>query len=85
MLEVYHDLPLNEIPFGRMMWQTFDLIRRHRVRPPPEFSLMLKCILTIESVSSALDSQYRLIEALRPYARRLTAEPWAQLCIDDAR
>ena len=74
LLEVYHDLPLNEIPFGKLMGQTFDLIRRHHVRPPSEFTLMLKSMITIESVSMSLSGNFKLLEYLKPYARRLDLE-----------
>jgi ubiquinone biosynthesis protein len=75
MLEVYYRLPLNEIPFGKMMSQTFDLIRRHHVKPPAEFTLMMKSMMTIECLAKALHSDFQLIEHLKPYARRIT---WQQ-------
>jgi len=71
LLATYHNLPVREIPFGQMMSQTFDLIRRHRIHPPPEFTLMLKSLMTIESLSSGLNADFKLIELLRPYAARL--------------
>lgn len=74
VLETYHGLPLKEIPFSRVMSQTFDLIRRHRVRPPAEFTLMLKSLMTIENLAATLDSDFQLIEHLRPYARKLQRE-----------
>jgi len=74
ILDVYHNLPVSEIPFGRMMKQTFDVIRRHRVRPPAEFTLMLKSMMTIEALARSLDADFLLVEALRPYAGKLTAE-----------
>lgn len=74
MLDIYHSLPVKDIPFGRMMGQTFELIRRHHVRPPAEFSLMLKSLMTIESLAKGLNSDFQLIERLGPYARRLSME-----------
>ncbi len=71
LLEVYHSRPVKDIPFGRVMAQTFDIIRRHHVRPPVEFTLMLKSMMTIERLSSSLDSDFILIDHLRPHARRL--------------
>ncbi len=75
MLDVYHGLPLKEIPFRRMAAQMFDLIRRHRLRAPAEFTLMLKSLMTIETLAATLDGEFQIIEALKPYARRLLAEP----------
>ncbi|HOD81807.1 MAG: putative protein kinase UbiB [Planctomycetes bacterium ADurb.Bin126] len=74
LIETYHDLPLGEIPFTRLSTQIFDLIRRHHVRPPPEFTLMLKSMMTIESVAVTLDPDFQIIEYLRPFARRIQLE-----------
>ncbi len=71
MLGEYHGMPLKDIPFARVMRQVFDLIRTHRVRPPAEFTLMLKSLMTIESLATRLDPQFQIIEHLRPYAIRL--------------
>lgn len=74
MLESYGDLPLKEIPVGRAIAHAFDIMRRHRIRPPAEFTLMLKSLMTIESMAKALDEDFQLIEHLRPYARRISLE-----------
>jgi ubiquinone biosynthesis protein len=70
LLDSVRDLPLRDIPFGRVVSQTFDLFRSNNVRPPSQFTLMLKSMATIESFARSLDSDFSLIEALKPYARR---------------
>ena len=77
LLETYHNVPLGEIPFGRMMSRTFEVIRSHQVRPPAAFTLMLKAMMTVESVSRGLNSDFKLIEQLRPFARRLQVEQFS--------
>ena len=74
LLDTYQGLPIKEIPFSRLMTQIFDIIRRHRIRPPAEFTLMLKSMMTIEAMATSLDAEFQLIEALRPYARDLTGK-----------
>ncbi len=74
MLQQYHGMPLREIPFNKLMMQTFELMRKHRVRPPAQFTLMLKSLMTIESLARALNPDFQIIEHLRPYARRLAWE-----------
>ena len=74
LLGMYRDLPVKEMPFGAMVRQTFDIFRRHHLRPPAEFTLMLKAMMTVESMAVALDSDFRLVDRLQPYARR--AELW---------
>ncbi len=70
LLDTYRDLPLRNIPFGPMMTQTFDLFRSNHVRPPAQFTLTLKSLMTIESFARSLDPEFNIMEALRPYARR---------------
>jgi ubiquinone biosynthesis protein len=74
LLDAYHSLPVGQMQFGRMMMQTFELIRRHYIHPPPEFTLMAKALMTIETVAQTLDSEFKLIDHLRPYAKRLAWE-----------
>jgi len=70
LIDTYHDYRMKDIPFGTIGMKTFDLFRHNHVRPPTQFTLMLKSMMTIESVATSLDPEYRLIEALKPYARR---------------
>ncbi|MHC4354476.1 MAG: ABC1 kinase family protein [Planctomycetota bacterium] len=70
LIDTYHDYRLKDVPFGTIGMQTFDLFRHNHVRPPTQFTLMIKSLMTIESVATSLDPEYRLIEALKPYARR---------------
>ena len=74
LLDTYHGRPLKEIPFNQVMTRTFELIRKHHVRPPTEFTLMLKSLMTVENLATTLDSDFQLIEHLRPYAARVRLE-----------
>ena len=70
LVDTYHDFRLKDIPFGTIAMQTFDLFRSNHVHPPTQFTLMLKSMMTIESLATSLDPEFRLIEALKPYAQR---------------
>jgi len=70
----YRDLPLREMPFAKVAGQSLDLMRRHAVRPPPELTLMLKSLMTIEAIAVMMDEDFVIIEYLRPYATRLHLE-----------
>jgi ubiquinone biosynthesis protein len=69
-VDTYRDLPLRNIPFGPVVTQTFDLFRANYVRPPAQFTLMLKSLMTMESFARSLDPDFNIMEALKPYARR---------------
>ena len=74
LIDTYRDLPLKSIPFGTIVRQTFDLFRSNCVRPPAQFTLMLKTLATIESFARSLDPDFNILEALKPYARRASLE-----------
>lgn len=70
LFDSFRYLPLRDIPFGHIVTQTFDLFRSNHVQPPSQFTLMLKSMATLESFARSLDSDFNLMEALKPYARR---------------
>ena len=70
MLETYYSVPLREINIRQVITETFDLIRRHRIRVPAEFTLMLKSMMTIESFALSLDPDFDVIAYVKPYAAR---------------
>ncbi|MFP4355945.1 MAG: ABC1 kinase family protein [Phycisphaerae bacterium] len=70
LLSEYYDLPLAEIPFRQALSRAFGVIRDHHVHPPSEFTLMLKSVMTIESLAMGLDPQFDILDHLKPYARK---------------
>jgi len=86
MIAANYDLPLKDVPFGRLMLQTFDIIRRHGVHPPSEFTMMLKSLMTTESLATTLDKDFQIIDKLRPYARRIALQQYdPRRMLKDAR
>jgi ubiquinone biosynthesis protein len=74
ILITYENLPLKDIPFGQVIRSIFDVIRRHHVEAPRDFTLMLKCLMTIESFATDLDKDFKIIDSLKPYARKFSMD-----------
>jgi len=74
ILDAYQGLPLKDIPFGEALKRGFDVIRRHHIEPPRDFTLMLKSLMTIETFATDLDTEFQIIDHLRPYARKFTLD-----------
>ena len=70
LLDRYWNLAIADIPFRQVLTEIFELIRKHRVSPPAEFTLMLKSLMTIESFAKSLDPDFEIVENLKPYAAR---------------
>lgn len=65
---------LRETPFARMMGDLFGILRDNHLRLPREMALLFKALLQIEGLAVKLDPEFRLTEALEPYAQRLARE-----------
>ncbi len=74
ILDAYIGLPLKDVPFGEALCRAFDVIRQHHIIPPRDFTLMLKSLMTIEAFATDLDTEFQIIDSLRPYARKFTFE-----------
>ncbi len=70
MFANYSGLPLAEIPFNEMIHDIFDLIRHNHIKPPRQFTLMLKSMLTLENLASNLDPEFNVVDHMQPYAQR---------------
>ncbi|MFK4806255.1 ABC1 kinase family protein [Microbacterium sp. ZW CA_36] len=65
---------VRQTPFAPMMADLFTLLRTNRVRLPREMMLLFKALLLIEALAMRLDPDFRLGEALGPYAEHLSWE-----------
>jgi len=77
IVDQYASLPLKEVAVSPVIQRIFQVMRTHRVRPPAEFTLMLKSLMTIESLATHLHGEFQLVRFMRPYARRLMLERYA--------
>jgi len=70
MLAAYTGLPLAEVPYSEIIREIFKVIRHNHIQPPPQFTLMLKTMLTLEKLTTQMNPEFNLIEYLQPYARQ---------------
>jgi ubiquinone biosynthesis protein len=74
LLSSYSHMPLKDIPFNQVIIESFEILRKHHVRPPAEFTLMLKSLATVEGFAIGLDKDFQIADHLKPYARKLSLE-----------
>ena len=63
----YHDARLQELHLGRIVGEIFHLARRHHLILRGDLALMAKTVVMQEGMGLALDPQFHLVEAARPY------------------
>jgi ubiquinone biosynthesis protein len=66
-------LALAEVQLGARIREIQEIVRRHRLRVPRDLALLMTAFVMEEGTAVELDPQFRLTEALRPYASRQLA------------
>ncbi len=67
----YYGLPMSQIKVGEALRELLDLSIKHQIRIPANLSLMVKMLLTVESMVSHLDPDLSIVNIAEPYGRRL--------------
>lgn len=67
----YYGLPMSQIKLGESLAELLELSTRYQVRVPPELSLMVKMLMTIESLVVQLDPQLSIVDIAEPYGRKV--------------
>jgi ubiquinone biosynthesis protein len=62
---------LGDLDFGKLLRELLQLLRRHRLTIPPDLVMMMKAAATVERLVARLDPELNLVDAARPYVRRL--------------
>lgn len=70
MMDVY-GRPLGEIRLGPVIAEAQAIARNHQLRFPTNLALLLKTLAMAEALATDLDPEFRMSEALEPYARQL--------------
>ena len=73
----YYGLPLSQVKLGKALAELLELSTRYQVRIPAELSLLVKMLMTIESLVSQLDPQISIVDIAEPYGRRVMQKRYA--------
>jgi ubiquinone biosynthesis protein len=74
LLMRYWGIALEEIPVGEMLGEIFTTAYQHKVYLPGDLALLARTIITLEGTGRALDPEFVLVDAVRPFAIRLVRE-----------
>jgi len=74
LVERYAYLPLKEINMGQLLREIFNLILSYKLKMPSCIYLLLKALITIESVGRKLDPDFNMIKHTEPFAKKLLKE-----------
>lgn len=74
LLTRYYDTPLEQVKLSELLNEVFALAFRHRLRLPAELVTLARTLILLEGLAVSLDPNFVLVEAARPFARRLVAQ-----------
>jgi ubiquinone biosynthesis protein len=70
----YSTLALKEIRVGEVIKDILQLMYHYGVKIPPDFTLMIKTVATLEGLGKQLDPDFNIFDVAEPYARELMRE-----------
>ena len=70
----YWGVSLEQLSVGEMLAEIFQVAYEHRVYLPGDLTVLGKTILTMEGTARALDPDFVLADAVRPFAEQLVRE-----------
>ncbi len=69
LVSAYSDLTLDSIDLGVLLRDLTGIIRTHRLTIPPDLVLLIRALVTIESVGRSLDPRFDIAAQLHPFLR----------------
>ncbi|MGX0887798.1 ubiquinone biosynthesis protein [Kocuria rhizophila] len=70
MMRRYANKPLEEVRVGALMADLISVLRHHKLQLPRQSALLLRMLVTAESMGTGLDPGFDLVSAVQPYAER---------------
>jgi ubiquinone biosynthesis protein len=71
LFDQYYGVPLKDVSIKRAMDEHMGIIRKYRLRPPADLTMMARALLLSEGVARMLCPEFNIVEYARPYARKV--------------
>jgi len=72
LVHTYSELTLDRINLGLLLRELIAFIRTHQLHIPPDLVLLIRSLVTIESVGRHLDPHFDIARQLEPFLRELS-------------
>jgi ubiquinone biosynthesis protein len=69
-IDQYHGVPLKALNIGAMLSELMAILREHALTLPPDLTLLVKALVTLEGTGRQLDPDFDMASAARPWVRR---------------
>lgn len=75
-LDPYYGVALRQIDLGLMIRSITSLLMRHQLKLPANYAMMLKALISIESMAKSMDPDFDLMKEARPFVEELVIDRW---------
>lgn len=76
ILDRYYGVPLEQLELGKVTREMIDVALKHQVKIPPDYTMMIKSLLTIENIGKQLDPTLNAIEEAKPMVSTIMKQRW---------
>jgi ubiquinone biosynthesis protein len=76
ILDRYYGVPLHQIELGKVTREMVEVALKYQVKIPPDYTMMIKALLTIENIGKQLDPDLNAIEESKPMVTMILKERW---------
>jgi ubiquinone biosynthesis protein len=67
----YYGVPLKELSVGDVFLRSLDLVKKHHLRVPADFSLLVKTVVTVEGLARQLDPDTNVLKILESMSKEM--------------
>lgn len=67
-IDTVFDTPIGSISIGKLLNRLITVAAKHKLRTPPEISLIVKVLIQIEGIVAILNPELKTLEIAKPYA-----------------
>ncbi len=69
-VSTYANQPMERFQFGQALAEMTEMIYRYRISLPPQVSLLIKTLVTLEGTAKLLHPSFSIMELVQPFQRR---------------
>ncbi len=76
ILDSYVAIPLQEVRVGNLITDIITVIKEHRLRLPPDMSVVIKALMTVEGTARLIYPQLDAVSEAEPHIRQLVSRQY---------
>lgn len=77
LMDIYLSLPLKEIRANEMLYDFVEVLRIHELRLPPDMSIVIKALITVEGTARILYPKLDVVSEAKPHVRELVSQKYS--------